>query len=52
MRLTKENLFEDISIGSLHIICDLFNGFNAAVGGPDIPLLQKGFKKTKKGGTP
>jgi len=45
MRLTKENLFEDISIGSLHSICGFFNGFHAAAGGPDTPLLQKGFGK-------
>jgi hypothetical protein len=45
MRLTKENLFEDISIGSLYSVCGLFEGLQAAVGAPDIPLLQKGFGK-------
>jgi hypothetical protein len=45
MRLTKENLFEEISIGPLHSVCDLSNGFNTAVGEPDIPLLPKGFGK-------
>ncbi|MGZ6192639.1 MAG: hypothetical protein ACXWMI_08060 [Syntrophales bacterium] len=43
MRLTKKNLFEDISIGSLYSVCGFFNGFHATAGGPDIPLPQKGF---------
>ena len=33
---------------TLHSVCGLFDGFQAAVGGPEIPLFQKGFGKTKK----
>jgi DNA-binding transcriptional regulator/RsmH inhibitor MraZ len=51
MRLTKDNLFEDITIGSLQIVCGLSKAMRLWVN-QTYHFFRKASERTEKGGIP